>query len=240
MAEVRWRAECGHRDLHVLIKSDSVGNPNDEENSFSYLAGSSPSRAGTRAAGARVAAADGRGAEVRGRPVLAEAAAEPLGARQRDRRGCRLDATTSSSCIGNDTMNEAEIGAGRTRRPASAARRAPPVLEFDPAGQPRGVVGRAGRRRTSGPVEPRHRDRQQGQRLDRRERRQRLAHPQVHARRQVPHADRHAAPCRQSVSRHTAGNSDSMEHFGRVAKVSLDNAPTKRTSPTATATSASP
>ena len=62
-------------------------------------------------------------------------------------------------------------------------------------GQPRERVGRSARGqevRLAG-VEPRHLDRQQGQRLDRRQRRrgrQRLAHPQVHARRQVPDADR--------------------------------------------------
>ena len=57
---------------------------------------------------------------------------------------------------------------------------------------------------------------------------ERLAHPEVLARRQAADADRqaeHGAVRQHRVKpRHTAGNSTSMEHFGRVAKVSLDNA----------------
>ena len=99
-------------------------------------------------------------------------------------------------------------------------------------GQPREGVGRPGRGLRLAELEPRHHDRRQGQRLDRRERHRRLAHPQVHARRQVPGADRRAGPARRTATtRRTSAASRRSRSTRRR---------TRRSSPTATATSASP
>ena len=86
-----------------------------------------------------------------------------------------------------------------------------------PRRQPRELVGRPRRGLHVAVVQPRHLASTQednvwigGNGAER------LAHPQVHARRQVPHADRRAgARRRQQVS---------MDAFGRVAKISFDNA----------------
>jgi len=68
-------------------------------------------------------------------------------------------------------------------------------------------------------VEPRHHARQQGQPLDRRQRRERRPHPEVHARRQV----------RQAVFSlfffyvaYASAGSNDMWAFSKVAKISLD------------------
>ena len=85
---------------------------------------------------------------------------------------------------------------------------APPVLEFDAAGNLVGSWGGQGGRRALrvARVEPRHRGRPQGLRVDRRQRRQRRPHPEVHARRQVRGAVRQVgrAP-RSEVDRREAG-----------------------------------
>ena len=91
--------------------------------------------------------------------------------------------------------------------------RAPPVLEFDPGRQPRAALGRPGPGLRVAGVEPRHPRRLQGQRLDRRQRREGRAHPEVHQGRQVPDAGR--------PSGKNAGSND-PENFGRVAKIWVD------------------
>ena len=65
-------------------------------------------------------------------------------------------------------------------------RAAPPVLEFDPRGQPRQLVGRPLRRVCVARLEPRDHGRPHGQHLDRRERAERHPRPQVLARRRIP------------------------------------------------------
>ena len=57
-------------------------------------------------------------------------------------------------------------------------------------GQPRALLGRPGRGLRVAAVEPRHPCRLQGQCLDRRQRREGRAHPEVHQGRQVPDAGR--------------------------------------------------
>ena len=71
---------------------------------------------------------------------------------------------------------------------------APPVMEFDAAGNNVGSWGGpvAGAPYRLAREQPRHRRRSQGLRVDRRQRRARLAHPEVHARRQVRGAVRQA------------------------------------------------
>jgi hypothetical protein len=70
---------------------------------------------------------------------------------------------------------------------------APPVLEFAPGRDAAAALGREGWPRLSvARLEPRAEHRQQGQYLDRRQRRGRRARPQVHTGRQVRHAGRAA------------------------------------------------
>ena len=77
-----------------------------------------------------------------------------------------------------------------TRRRASAARRRPAVLEYDAAGAAGRTLGRPRRRLRLADDAEWHRDRSEGQRVDRRQRRQRYANSQVLARRQVHRAGR--------------------------------------------------
>ena len=83
-----------------------------------------------------------------------------------------------------------ERARARAARSASAAPRAPPVLVFDPAGNLVRSWGGPGAGYEWPAVQPRHPRRLQGQRLDRRQRREGRAHPQVHQGRQVPDAGR--------------------------------------------------
>ena len=81
--------------------------------------------------------------------------------------------------------------------------------------QPRRPLGRPGRGLRLAGLEPRHHRRPQGQRLDRRQRRRTTSHvAEVHARRQVPDADRHA--------RARARGSNDTENFGGSAKIFVD------------------
>ena len=100
----------------------------------------------------------------------------------------RSSAFTSTRAItsGSSIVRER---CSRTRRDRFW-RAAPPVLEFDRRRQPRVVVGRARRRlRVAGP-RARHLRRSRRQRVARRRRREGRADPEVHARGQVPAADR--------------------------------------------------
>ena len=79
---------------------------------------------------------------------------------------------TSGSSIATRRRSATNEKALRAEPPtATAARGAPPVLEFDHGGQPRRPLGRPGRGLRLAAVEPRHHHRPQGQRLDRRQRR---------------------------------------------------------------------
>ena len=91
---------------------------------------------------------------------------------------------------GSETLANNEKGLELKSGDCCAA--APPVLEFDrrrPPGRPMGRT-RTGLRLAG--FESRHLHRSRRQRLDRRQRSRRLAHRQVHARRQVPRAVRQA------------------------------------------------
>ena len=91
---------------------------------------------------------------------------------------------------------------------------APPVLVFDQAGNLVRSWGGPGAGLRVAAVEPRHPRRLQGQRLDRRQRREGRARPQVHQGGQVPDAGRQAR-------RRTTGSND-PDNFGRVAKIWVD------------------
>ena len=134
------------------------------------------------------------GAEVRGRSALAEAAAEPLAARLDDRRlGRRARPRLDHPPQLGDAATTNERGAELSPPTGECCAGAPPVLEFDPAGNLVQLLGRPGRGLRVAGVEPRHHRRPQGQRLDRRQRRERRAHPEVHARTgKFLHADRQA------------------------------------------------
>ena len=183
-------------------------------------------------------AADGPGADVRGRPVLAEAAAEPLGARQRRSASASTRATTCSSSIGSDTLERAHRDRRRHATPPTSecCIAAPPVLEFDPAGQPGRTRGAARARATTGPAS------NHGITIDNKDNvwiggngTERLAHPQVHARRQVPAC--RSAQCPVSRAAHATASDDTSGASPRSRSIARR---TRRTSPTATATSASP
>ena len=184
----------------------------------------SAARPGTRA-----------GAALRSRSVLAEAAAEPLGARARR----SASASTRSDHVWivhrADTLDRRTKSAPtRIRRPATCCAPAPPVLEFDPAGQPRRRTGAARPRATSG-------------------RRRTTASPSTTRttsgsaatatsdshilkftqRRQVPRC-RSARPGRRNGQQRHRELRPRRQDLRRSARR------TRRTSPTATATSASP
>ena len=112
------------------------------------------------------------GADLRSRSVMAKAVAESLGARLDDRpvrgrQGPRLDHSSAANrrrqLQGRDVQSP-PIGTCCTP--------APPVLEFDQAGNLVGALGRPRPGLRVAGVEPRHHGRSQGQRLDRRQRRQ--------------------------------------------------------------------
>ena len=84
-----------------------------------------------------------------------------------------------------DTVNANE--AAEDAKTGSCCAKAPPILEFDPAGHPAPPLGRRGRRGLQvALIEPRHHHRLQGQRVDRRQRRRRRHGAEVHPGRQVP------------------------------------------------------
>ena len=139
----------------------------------------------------------------------------------------------------NDTFDARnEIGAAqnppleRVLRPGAAGAR------VRSGRQPRESVGRAAGRQAVrlAVVQSRHLDRQQEQRLDRRQRRprgrrQRLPHPQVHARRQIPDADRRPRSADEQ-QQHDSFRPRREDLVRRTRR-------TRRSSPTATATGAS-
>jgi DNA-binding beta-propeller fold protein YncE len=127
-----------------------------------------------------------------------------------------------------DTMNEAENGAGTNPPTSDCCKGAPPVLEFDPQGNLVNAWGGPGQ----GYVWP---GSNHGISIDKNDNvwiggngtndshilkfsRDGKLLMQIGTPNAVPIDSTKVKP------RHTAGNSLSMEHFGRVAKVSLDNA----------------
>ena len=127
-----------------------------------------------------------------------------------------------------DTMNEAENGAGTNPPTSDCCKGAPPVLEFDPQGNLVKAWGGPG----EGYVWP---GSNHGISIDKNDNvwiggngtndshilkfsRDGKLLMQIGTPNAVPIDSTRVKP------RHTAGNSLSMEHFGRVAKVSLDNA----------------
>jgi hypothetical protein len=127
-----------------------------------------------------------------------------------------------------DTMNEAENGAGTNPPTSDCCKGAPPVLEFDPQGNLVKAWGGPG----EGYVWP---GSNHGISIDKNDNvwiggngnndshilkfsRDGKLLMQIGTPNMVPYDSTRVKP------RHTAGNSLSMEHFGRVAKVSLDNA----------------
>jgi hypothetical protein len=104
------------------------------------------------------------------------------------------------------------------------------VLVFDPAGNLGALVGRPGPGLRVARIEPRHPRRPQGQRVDRRQRRQGFPPAQVHQGRKIPHAGgQDGAQERQQRSGEFRAASPRSGSIPR---------PTRRTSPTAIATSA--
>ena len=134
-------------------------------------------------------------ADLRGRPVLAAAAAEQLAARL-DHRGLgrrtgpRLDRAPRQPRAERDPRR-ARPAVRRGVLPSGA-----PGPGVRPGGQPHPALGRTRRGLRLARVEPRHLGRSHGQRLDRRQRRRRFARPEVHARRRFPPADRRGRPPR--------------------------------------------
>ena len=132
----------------------------------------------------------------------------------------------SSATLGNN-----EKGAELIRRsPSAAAARRRCSSSIRPATWSRRWGGPGPGLRVAR-VEPRHQRRLQGQRLDRRQRRQRRADPEVHEGRQVPDA------VRQATARTPAATT--LETSDTVAKIFVDEQTNEAYVATATATSAS-
>ena len=132
----------------------------------------------------------GAGAVLRGRSALAEAAAEPLGARLVDRRlGGRARSRLDDPSRLGDAGREGEGARDEAVRRVLRARRRRCSSSM-PTGTLVGHWGGPGRRLRVADVQSRHHRRPQGQRVDRRQRARRLAGPQVQPRRQVPAAGR--------------------------------------------------
>ena len=114
---------------------------------------------------------------------------------------------------------------------------APPVLEFDQAGNLLEPLGRSRRRLRVADLEPRHHRRLQGQRLDWRQRQRRRAAAEVHQERQVPAAGRQgqraAGPARQGRPLHLGRQQQRSRPASAASpRSSWTRARTRRTSPT--------
>ena len=144
------------------------------------------------------------GAALRGRSVLAQADAEPLGARQRHRRlgrraGQRLDRAPQLG----DARRDREGARAEGRRMLCGRAADPGVRQ---AGQSRPALGRPGSGLRLAGVEPRHLRRSHRHGVDRRQRPRRLAHHEVHQGREVRGAVRQAERARDRQER--AGAAD--------------------------------
>ena len=205
---------------------------------------SSVAQRAVAAGGQRAGAERGAGAALRGRPVLAQAAAEPLAARQRHRRlgrraGSGVDRPPRLGTRSSNNEKALELKAG------DCCAGAPGGARLRPPGQSGQALGRAGTGLRLAGVEPRHLRRSHRHGVDRRQRPGRLAHHEVHAGRQVRRAVRQAerAADRQERegtadrSRRTAATRTTSAASRRSSSIPR---PTKPTSPTATSTGASP
>ena len=115
------------------------------------------------------------GADFEVDPVLAEAAAQSLGARLDDRRRRWTRRITSGSSIGPAVVDDNFKAAALTPQVGRCCTPAPPVLEFDQAGNLLRHWGGPGAGLRVADQQPRHHRRSQRQRLDWRQRRQ--GHP---------------------------------------------------------------
>ena len=164
------------------------------------------------------------------RSLLAEAAAEQLD--PRPGVGLAVDANDHVWIIHRPASLTPEEAAAAQKPPtAMCCVPAPPVVEFDADGQRRAGVGRSRRwlRMVSGRA--RHPRRSARQRLGRRQRRHRQPRPEVHARRQVPAADRQG--------RASAAAATTRRRSADRRRSKSTPAQTRSTSPTATRTNAS-
>ncbi len=125
-----------------------------------------------------------------------------------------------------DTMNEAENGAGTTPPTSSCCKGAPPVLEFDPQGNLVKAWGGPG----EGYVWP---GSNHGISIDKNDNiwiggngtnDSHILKFSRDGKLLMQIGRPNAVPIENPKPNYTAGNSNSLEHFGRVAKVSLDNA----------------
>ena len=147
------------------------------------------------------------------------------------RSACRwTPRITSGSSIGPQTVEDNFKAADSEPPIGVCCKVAPPVLEFDQAGNLVGSWGGPGAGLRVAGQQPRHHRRSQGQRLDRRQRQHRHADPEVHEGRQVPAADRQAGRAqRQQRRRELLAAGEDLRRSRRR---------TRSTSPTATATAA--
>jgi hypothetical protein len=125
-----------------------------------------------------------------------------------------------------DTMNEAENGAGTTPPTSSCCKGAPPVLEFDPQGNLVKAWGGPG----EGYVWP---GSNHGISIDKNDNiwiggngtnDSHILKFSRDGKLLMQIGKPNAVPIENPKPNYTAGNSNSLEHFGRVAKISLDNA----------------
>jgi hypothetical protein len=154
-----------------------------------------------------------RGSRLQGRSLLAQAAAQPLDHRRR--RGRRRGQARSHL----DRASPVHAPAKRNTIDLESGAAGPRIRRRRHAGV---VVGRARPGLRVAAARARHLPRLQRQRVARRRRGQGRAHPEVHARGQVPDADREA------------GSGPGQQRHGRPPIFSWTNRPTKFTSPTAT------
>ena len=124
--------------------------------------------------------------------------------------------TASGSCIARRRWSTTRRARCRIRRPPSAARPAPPVLQFDAEGNLLRSWGGPGTGYDWPEIEHGIYVDDSRQRLDRRQRAQGPPDPQVHPRRQVPAADRQG---RANRAARTATNA-----LGRPAHMEIDAA----------------
>ena len=164
-------------------------------------------------------------------PFWPKAAAEQLAARARSRASPSTRATTSGSCSAPRRSASGSSAPRRIRRFGKCCVAAPPVLVFDQSGNLVRALGRARHRLRVARERARHLRRRDRLRLARRQRRQRLADTQVHARRQVPAADRQE----RAIARQQR-HGQPRQPRGHLASTPRR---TRCTSPTAIATAAS-
>ena len=130
--------------------------------------------------------------------------------RRRGLPGSRLDHSSRRGHAGSTK----ERGALATPPAGECCAAAPPVLEFDQAGNLLQPLGRPGQGLRVAGVEPRHHRRRQGQRLDRRQRRDSDAH--------ILKFTRDGKFLKQFGFQYASAGSNDLWAFGRVAKIFVD------------------